>query len=100
MQWGRVPRNRLENPLPKTFFGTLQERDRQAGAEALEAFRQLLLHRGGNFARAWRCLLDPGRAGSLTLPQLAKCCRELGYRESVLAQSLMYRNDYFGPAVP
>lgn len=53
--------------------------------QALANFRQLLLQRGGNFARAWRCLLDTGGHGHLTLPELAQRCRALGFSENTRA---------------
>eukprot|EP00929_Paragymnodinium_shiwhaense_P108394 TRINITY_DN74713_c0_g1_i1.p1 TRINITY_DN74713_c0_g1~~TRINITY_DN74713_c0_g1_i1.p1 ORF type:complete len:1150 (-),score=244.35 TRINITY_DN74713_c0_g1_i1:33-3482(-) len=51
--------------------------------ESLAQFRAALVKREGNYARAWRLVLDPQRLGRLTQMDICKAAREIGFAGSV-----------------
>ncbi|CAE7788341.1 unnamed protein product [Symbiodinium sp. CCMP2592] len=73
------PKARAQPAMPKSISSAIGP----AGDKIIGEFKKMLLARGGNYARAWRYLLDPESRGQLTLPQLAQRCRELGFQENV-----------------
>ena len=55
------------------------------GAKTLEGFKQALVHRFGNLARAWRDGLDVSGDGKLSYTEFTQACRNIGYIGSIKA---------------
>lgn len=76
-----IPSTVVRPPRPKKdAYGPPPEAE-----VALSTFKEFLVHRGGNYGRAWRIILDTDWHGKLTLIELGNKCREHGYHGNVRA---------------
>jgi Ca2+-binding EF-hand superfamily protein len=61
------------------------EARKDIGARTLAGFKQALIHRFGNLARAWRDGLDVSGDGKLSYTEFTQACRNIGYVGSIKA---------------